>query len=130
MLGAPGMDLMTLIRHVPPLLDACVDDCIPNPRMLRLANKEASQIAISALRSYSLTLSVKAKRVDSQSTKHTDIRCARMLQEARLLNLEVFLCLSCKKVMHPLDTVVVFTTLRQLCCCWPRLSSINMLFTN
>lgn len=88
------MDLLALFRHVPHLLDACVCDHIPALRSLRLISKEAGQAVMPALKSYSLTFSGPAWHSNSLITQHTDLRGVKVLQGARLQNLDVLLCLS------------------------------------
>lgn len=72
-----------VLQRVPHLLHACVADYIPALRVLRLVSKEASQVALLALRSYTLTLKGKAK--------DTNVGGVRLLRHTSLSNLSVCL---------------------------------------
>lgn len=50
------MDLITVSRKAPSLLDACTHDDISTLRVLRLVSKELSVLALLSLKTYSLTL--------------------------------------------------------------------------
>lgn len=75
----PSMDLVTLLRHVPPLLEACICDKSSALRNIRLVNKEASLVAFQALRSYTLTLRGDARDSDSRGACLLRLTCLRNL---------------------------------------------------
>lgn len=50
------MDLVGLLAHVPPLIEACVFDDTPALSRLRLVSKDASRVALLRLRSYTVNL--------------------------------------------------------------------------
>lgn len=83
------MDLVTLWERVPPLLDACVQDNTDASRLrtLRLVSKEASRVALLALRSYTLVLTDGDHGCRSASG-------ASLLQHTRLQTLNVQLRLT------------------------------------
>lgn len=81
------MDIGTLWEQVPPLLDACVCDDTAALSTLRLVSKEASQVALVALRSYTLVLKEGNNGCRSVSG-------ANLLQHTRLQTLNVHLLLT------------------------------------
>lgn len=85
-LGQAYGDLIALMEHVPPLLEACTCDDIPVLRNLRFVNKEASRVALLGLRSYIVRL-----RGDATDT---NISGARLLQGTHLTHLTLYLQLS------------------------------------
>lgn len=83
------MDLIALLAHVPPLLEACTSDQTPAVRTLRLVCKEASRTALLGLRSYKLRLlNNSAKIMD------TNVNGARLLRTVQLHSLQVSLTLT------------------------------------
>lgn len=100
------MELEELLEQVPPLLEACIDDNVEALRTLRFVSKEASRVAMLALKTYTLTLKGDAK--------DTNLCGARLLRTARLATLTVHLRISGKQCqgqmveirsLHPLHTV-------------------------
>lgn len=81
-------DLVSLLEHVPILLNACLCgyNTIPDLRNMRLVSKEAGRVALLALTSYTLKLEGDAK--------DTNISGVRLLQHTRLKHLSVHLHLS------------------------------------
>lgn len=77
------MDLVALWGKVPPLLDACLDSASAAVRTLRLVNKEASKVALFALRSYTLTL--------TKCKEYNPLWIARLLTVTKLQELRVLL---------------------------------------
>lgn len=80
------MSLFDLLQRVPQLLDACVQDSIRLLRSLRLVSKEASKVALLALRSYTLTLKGDAK--------DSNVNGARLLSHTHLETLDLHLAVS------------------------------------
>lgn len=80
------MNLFTLFERVPHLLDACVEDETAAVRTLRLVSKQASQVALRALRSYTLKLEGKAS--------DTNVNGSRLLRGTHLTSLSLQLGLS------------------------------------
>lgn len=80
------MDLVGLLGSVTALLDACICDKVAAIRIMRLVNKEASQVALLALKSYTLRL-----RGTEDSIK---VNGASLLQQTHLKKLRVRLVLS------------------------------------
>lgn len=78
-----NMDLIELLQSVPQLLDACVQGKTAVLRNLRLISKEASKVALLALRSFTLTL--------KGGAKDTDVNGAGVLSHTCLKNLSVHL---------------------------------------
>lgn len=74
------------MEHVPPLLDACLLDKVEAVRSMRLVKKEASRVALLALKSYNLKL--------EGSAKDTNVSGARLLQHTHLQHLSVRLHLT------------------------------------
>lgn len=83
------MDLVKLLAHVPPLLEACISVQITAVRTLRLVCKEASGTALLGLRSYKL-------RLLNNSAKIMDMNVngARLLRTTQLNSLQVCLTLT------------------------------------
>lgn len=82
------MDLVGLWERVPSLLDLCMDDEQSQLTALRLVSKEASRVALLALRYYTLTLS------EERQGGHVNGSVARLLRQTHLQELTVILPLS------------------------------------
>lgn len=98
------MDLVALLEHVPPLLDACLLDNVAAVRRMRLVKKEASRVALLALKSYTLKL--------KGSAKDTNVGGARLLQHAHLQHLTVQLHLTGGHTLWSIESGAVF----RVCC--------------
>lgn len=86
-----------MFRHVPNLLAACVYNDYPAQMNLRLVCKEASQVALLSLLSFTVQL--------NDEKGYANINAARMVKHAQLLDLRVALpwtgeCLQ-KKIVPP-----------------------------
>lgn len=110
-----AMDLMTLFRRVPPLLQACIWQGKPfsnreeasGLRALRLVCKEASGVALLALRSFTLTLMGPA-RCPWTSSSDTIISGAKLLKETQLKHLKVCLLISGECFVSTFDCYFLF----------------------
>lgn len=82
-MNAFEQDLVPVLRRVPRLLEACVLDDLPSLRALRLVCKEASQVALRGLTSFTVEL------IDGGG--YAQVNAARMVRQTQLTELKVSL---------------------------------------
>lgn len=87
-----NLGLSSLLGKVPHLLDACVSHNSVALPSLRLVNREASNVALLALRSYTV-------RFEGETTD-TNLGGASLLQRTHLQHLNVRLCLSGRLIWY------------------------------
>lgn len=63
--------LLALFSRVAPVVDACVVDAIPALRCLMLVSKEASQVALQGMRSFSVDLRGSDNNTSTVVTSHS-----------------------------------------------------------